>query len=142
MRIEIVEIDKQGRFDVWHDGELICDSTLTPLCSAARVLLSRGIDPGIMLEKTRRGSDRVDMRAPIGLAARTGCQRRRPRTPLRQVKAVPRKLSPNRARTGNGAVRGRRTGVNPVWVMQCPSASWARPGGLLRCRDQIDRSRL
>jgi hypothetical protein len=68
MRIEIAEIDKQGRFDVWHDGELICDSTLTPLCSAARVLLSRGIDPGIMLEKTRRGSDRVDMRAhPSGL---------------------------------------------------------------------------
>ncbi len=69
-RIEIAEIKNQGRYDVWHNGELICHSVLTPLCSASRVLMARGIDPDTILEKVRRGSDRVDMQAPIGVAAK------------------------------------------------------------------------
>lgn len=70
MRIEIVEIRNRGTFDAWHDGELICDQTKTPFLSAARVLLQRGADPNEMLEKVRCGSDQVDMRAPIGVAAK------------------------------------------------------------------------
>jgi hypothetical protein len=70
MRIEIVEIRNRGTFDAWHNGELICDQTKTPFLSAARVLLQRGADPNEMLEKVRCGSDQVDMRAPIGVAAK------------------------------------------------------------------------
>jgi hypothetical protein len=70
MRIEIVEIRNRGIWDVWHNGELICERTRTPLCSAARILLARGTDPNIILEKVRCGSDRVDQRARIGDAAK------------------------------------------------------------------------
>jgi hypothetical protein len=70
MRIEIVEIRNRGVYDAWHNGELICDQTRTPFLSAARVLLQRGADPNEMLEKVRCGSDQVDMRAPIGVAAK------------------------------------------------------------------------
>jgi hypothetical protein len=68
-RIEIAEIESQGRYDVWHNGELICRENRTPFLAAARVLLQRGADPDAILEKVRRGSDQVDMRAPIGKAA-------------------------------------------------------------------------
>lgn len=70
MRIEIAEIENRGRYTVWYNGDMVCNSTRTPLCSAARELLARGFDPNIMLEKVRRGSDRVDMRATIGGAAK------------------------------------------------------------------------
>lgn len=70
MRIEIVEINNHGVWDVWHNGELIIENTRTPLCSAARLLLTRGADENAILEKVRCGSDRVDMRARIGDAAK------------------------------------------------------------------------
>jgi hypothetical protein len=70
MRIETVEIRNRGIFDAWHNGELICDQTRTPLCSAARVLLRRGADPTEILEKVSCGSDQVNMRMTIGVAAK------------------------------------------------------------------------
>src|SRR5258706_8902777 len=69
IRIKIAEIENQGRYDVWRNGELICHSTRTPFLSAARVLFDRGADPDTILEKVRRGSDQIDMRAPLGKAA-------------------------------------------------------------------------
>jgi hypothetical protein len=70
MRIEIAETENRGRHTVWCNGEIICRSTSTPLCSAARVLLKRGADPDEVLEKVRRGSNRVDMKTRIGIAAK------------------------------------------------------------------------
>src|SRR5258708_5850150 len=69
IRIEIAEIENQGRYDVWRNGELICHETRTPMLSAARVLLERGADHEAMLEMARRGSGQIDMRAPLGKAA-------------------------------------------------------------------------
>jgi hypothetical protein len=71
MRIEITEIDNRGIYDAWSrpDGALIYHGTRTPLLSAARALLARGADPSDAIEMVRCGSDRVDMRAPIGVAA-------------------------------------------------------------------------
>jgi hypothetical protein len=48
--------------------------TRTPFCSAARELLARGFSPDLILEKVRRGSDRVDMRGKIGAAAKLTVQ--------------------------------------------------------------------
>jgi hypothetical protein len=69
MRIEIGEIENRDTYEVFIADEMIC-KTRTPLCSAARILLDRGIDPDTILEKVRKGSTRVDMRAVIGEAAK------------------------------------------------------------------------
>lgn len=70
MRIEIEEIENRGRYRAWFQGELICKSTLTPLLSAARVLMARGADPNEMIEMVRRGKDRVDMFGRVGEMAK------------------------------------------------------------------------
>jgi hypothetical protein len=70
MRIEIEAIKNRDQYRVWADGKVIIRKTTTPLCSAARALMAQGVDPNTMLEKVRRGSDRVDMRARVGDAAK------------------------------------------------------------------------
>lgn len=56
----------------WHmtvDNEHLGVSR-TPLLSAARKLLARGIEPATELEMLRRGSETVAMRTTVGVAAR------------------------------------------------------------------------
>jgi hypothetical protein len=81
MRIEIVEIRNRGIFDAWCNGELICDQTRTPLLSAARVLLQRAANQNETLEVVRCGSDRVDMRASIRVAAKLTVKENRTESP-------------------------------------------------------------
>jgi hypothetical protein len=69
IRIEIAEIENRNVYRVWHDGAVLIERTTTPLASAARILLARGSDPNDVIEMTRRGSSRVDMRAKVGAVA-------------------------------------------------------------------------
>jgi hypothetical protein len=70
MRIEIVEIKNRGVYDVFLGDDLLCQKTRTPLCSAARELSARGYPSDTVLEKVRRGSNKVDMRSTIGNASK------------------------------------------------------------------------
>ncbi|KRE03560.1 hypothetical protein ASE63_25975 [Bosea sp. Root381] len=59
----------RGRFRSYLGTRLLCTSP-TPFLSSARVLLREGVDPSTPLEMTREGSDAVDLRSTVGVAAR------------------------------------------------------------------------
>jgi hypothetical protein len=60
IRIEIAEIENRSIYRVWHGGVVLIERTTTPMRAAA---------PDDVIEMTRRGSNRVDMRARIGAVA-------------------------------------------------------------------------
>lgn len=70
-------IDHPNAFEAWFEDELICTSE-TPTLDAARELVSRGFDPGIMLEvahsakfahSTEYALGDFDIRAKLGVLA-------------------------------------------------------------------------
>jgi hypothetical protein len=67
MKIIIREHEGHGVYDAFVDGEKICRSR-TPLFTAARVLLARGVPPETSLEMWRTAT--WAMRAPIWAAAK------------------------------------------------------------------------
>jgi hypothetical protein len=55
-------------FQVFLGQRLICESR-TPLLSAARILLTEGINPEIPITMSHQGSDVVSIRSTVGTAA-------------------------------------------------------------------------
>lgn len=56
------------RGSVVEEAKLLCTSS-TPFLSAARVLLSEGVDPATPIAMKHSGSDVVSLRATVGVAA-------------------------------------------------------------------------
>jgi hypothetical protein len=67
MRIDVRKLSAK-LYEVSLNGEVLCQSE-TPLFSAARILMSRGVDPKTELIMARLGSNRTLMRARLGAAA-------------------------------------------------------------------------
>lgn len=67
MRIDVRKLTAT-LYEVSLNGEVLCQSR-TPLLSAARVLLRRGVNPQTELRMVRFGSDVTVMRARLGDAA-------------------------------------------------------------------------
>jgi hypothetical protein len=67
MRIDVRKLNNTV-YEASTGGEVICRSK-TPLFSAARALLRRGVDPNTELRMVRFGSDMTVMRARLGDAA-------------------------------------------------------------------------
>jgi hypothetical protein len=65
----IVAETGSARFAAWLNGELLCQSR-TPLLSAARELLGRGVPASTELAMRHAGSSIVAMRTTVGAAAR------------------------------------------------------------------------
>ncbi|MFE1602338.1 hypothetical protein [Methylobacterium sp. ID0610] len=59
----------KGRYDVRLDDRTILNSARTPFLSAARKLLSEGIDPSTPLAMRHEGSDAITLRSTVGIAA-------------------------------------------------------------------------
>ena len=58
----------RGRFRSSLGTRHLCTSD-TPFTCSARVLLREGVDPTMLLEMTREGSDTIDLRCTVGAAA-------------------------------------------------------------------------
>lgn len=67
MRIDVRKLT-QNLYEASMGGEVLCRSR-TPLLSAARVLMQRGVDPNTELRMARLGSEMTLMRARLGDAA-------------------------------------------------------------------------
>jgi hypothetical protein len=67
MRLELEECeDRHGRFRVWHGGEILLDRARTPVFSAARVLLARGVPPTEQMTFRWKGTGSISYRGTIG----------------------------------------------------------------------------
>jgi hypothetical protein len=71
IEIEPTHLTSTGqRYRVWHDGEVLIESTKNAFHDAARALSAKGVTG--RLEMKRKGSDRIDLRGLIAvLATRT-----------------------------------------------------------------------
>lgn len=67
MRIDVRKLTHTV-YEASTGGEVLCQSK-TPLLSAARVLMRRGVDPNTELRMVRFGSEMTLMRARLGDAA-------------------------------------------------------------------------
>jgi hypothetical protein len=67
MRIDVRKLNNTV-YEASTGGEVLCRSK-TPLLSAARVLMRRGVDPNTELRMVRLGSETILMRARLGDAA-------------------------------------------------------------------------
>jgi hypothetical protein len=68
MRVDVRKLTQQV-YEASVNGEILCRSR-TPLLSAARVLVERGLDPDTELRMVRHGSDTTSMRVKAGDAAK------------------------------------------------------------------------
>lgn len=64
----IIHPTAPNRYDVYHDGNLICRTSRTPLLDAARTLLASGADPEATLSM-RRAVGPVAMSGKVGILA-------------------------------------------------------------------------
>jgi hypothetical protein len=71
--------DRPGRYQARRpDGTVLCESTRTPFCDAARVLIECGAHPATTLEMKRDPSaPHYDLRARLGVAAKLTVDERR-----------------------------------------------------------------
>lgn len=67
MRIDVRKLSAM-LYEASINGEVLCRSS-TPLRSAARILLKRGVDPKTELRMVRFGSETTLIRARLGTAA-------------------------------------------------------------------------
>lgn len=67
MRIDVRKIGAV-LYEASLNGEVLCQSS-TPLRSAARILMKRGVDPKTELRMVRLGSDKTLVRARLGTVA-------------------------------------------------------------------------
>jgi hypothetical protein len=65
----VAPADRRGTFHADLHGRRLCTSR-TPLCSAARVLLSEGVAPGIRLVMRHAGADYDSLTTTVGVAAK------------------------------------------------------------------------
>jgi hypothetical protein len=70
METVIIEVSPKGaaRWEAWL-GERLLGTYKEPFCSAARVLLSEGMDPQTPLAMRHRVADIVSLRSLVGVAA-------------------------------------------------------------------------
>ena len=66
----IAPSDAADRFDAMVDGEIVVQSSRTPFCDTARVLLDRGVDSNSWLILRHAGSRTDSLRAKAGVAAK------------------------------------------------------------------------
>lgn len=56
-----------ARYRVWHEGEILLESTRNPLCDAARALVAQGVTG--RLQMRRLGATRIDAEGLIAVLA-------------------------------------------------------------------------
>jgi hypothetical protein len=68
--IVVEPVGHRGCFLARLDERVIVAASSTPFFDAARILIARGYDPGVVLEMRRVGSTAFDLRGPLRVAAR------------------------------------------------------------------------
>lgn len=66
----VISPEGRGRYSARLGNNRLCNSSSTPLLTAARVLLNEGVSPNIVITMTHEGASEVAMKATLGKAAK------------------------------------------------------------------------
>lgn len=69
MKILVVIPSGNGKFDGACEGEWLVRGSATPFCTAARILLTRGVNPDVEFVMRHSGSDEDALKSTVGKAA-------------------------------------------------------------------------